>query len=277
MKTGNRLHVGTWFLVLVLAAPVWAEDLFEDPNLEKAVRRQVHAKRDHDKPLTKKDVQSISTIDGRGLGIQSLKGIEHCRALAALDLSDNKISDLSPLADLKRLQSLTLADNAIADVDPLASLEGLQYLDLSGNRIADLKPLKNLKRLNSLYLSRNRIKDVAPLGGLDRVWSLHLDGNPLQSGLSAVGGMKWLETLGLKNCGLKDLDFLDGARRLRLLILQDNKIRDLSPLVQAVEADEEDRFAPFLRVYLQGNPLDARARSQQMQQLQGAGVRGSWK
>ena len=46
---------------------------------------------------------------GKGKGIKNLEGLQHCKALMLIDLEDNEISDLTPIAELKRLQSVTLA------------------------------------------------------------------------------------------------------------------------------------------------------------------------
>ncbi len=53
-----------------------------------------------------------------------------------LDLSDNKISDIKPLASLTNLELLSLNDNKISDIKPLKSLTNLTELILSGNPIA---------------------------------------------------------------------------------------------------------------------------------------------
>ena len=59
------------------------------------------------------------------------------------------------------------------------------------------------------------------------------------------------------------------------MLLERNKIADLKPLVAAAEKDAAGpkRFAPFLRIYITGNPLSAEARSMQLPALQKAGVR----
>ena len=92
--------------ITVLSLQAQAEDLFPDKNLEAAVRRQVFEKRNSKDPLVEKDVVNISTIDGRGKGIQNLKGLEACKSLAAVDLADNQIQD-----DLQR--------SSMADATPI--------------------------------------------------------------------------------------------------------------------------------------------------------------
>src|SRR5687768_17370482 len=95
------------FLLIIATATFAAEDaapLFPDKNLEKAVRKHVFEKRDNDKPLVEADVANLSTIDAKNLGITNLAGLEKCISLAALDLSKNKLTDVSALKDLKLVQ-----------------------------------------------------------------------------------------------------------------------------------------------------------------------------
>src|SRR5437899_7716761 len=131
--------------VLVCPAPLWCAETspaaqapvasFADPNLEAAVRKFVIEKRDTDKPLTETDLVNLSTIQGVGLGITNLAGLEQCQNLASLDLSKNKISNLGPLKTVTNIQSLSLADNQIQDLSPLAEINALQYLELPRNRV----------------------------------------------------------------------------------------------------------------------------------------------
>ena len=60
-----------------------------------------------------------------------------------------------------------------------------------------------------------------------------------------------------------------------MLMLERNKISDLRPLVKQAKADAEGpkRFAPFLRLYLEGNPLSDAAKSSQLAECKKAGTR----
>jgi hypothetical protein len=84
----------------------WAQDLFPDKGLEAVVRREVFEKRYNSEPLTADDVKNISQVIGKGKGIKSLEGLQHCKALMKLDLENNEIADLTPIKDLKLLQSI---------------------------------------------------------------------------------------------------------------------------------------------------------------------------
>jgi hypothetical protein len=58
-------------------------------------------------------------------------------------------------------------------------------------------------------------------------------------------------------------------------MLQKNKITDLAPLVKWAKADAEKdkRFAPYLRLHVEGNPLSEEAKTKQIPELKKLGVR----
>jgi hypothetical protein len=60
-----------------------------------------------------------------------------------------------------------------------------------------------------------------------------------------------------------------------MLILERNKISDLTPLIDLmkVDAQGEKRIGPFLMLYLGGNPLSDTAKGSQTQALKSFGVR----
>lgn len=90
-------------------------------------------------------------------GIDSLDGIEYCRHLITLDVSDNQISDISNLWNLHCIEELFLANNQITYIDTLGNLLKLRILDLSGNHIDDISPLFDLEQLEYLNLVGNKI------------------------------------------------------------------------------------------------------------------------
>ncbi|MCJ8283365.1 MAG: leucine-rich repeat domain-containing protein [Rivularia sp. ALOHA_DT_140] len=76
-----------------------------------------------------------------------------------LDLSSNKISDLSPLGRLTNLRELYLSYNQISDLSPLSQLTNLNFLFLESNQISDLSPLSQLTNLTWLFVGGNPIKN----------------------------------------------------------------------------------------------------------------------
>ena len=72
-------------------------------------------------------------------GLEVLAKIKAAKESGAtkLDLSDNQISDVSPLKELTNLGKLDLRYNKITDVSPLAGLTNLEALVLDDNQISD--------------------------------------------------------------------------------------------------------------------------------------------
>jgi hypothetical protein len=280
-----RPRSSAWLRLCALLVPLWlaaapasarerrpGEPLFPDPALEAAVRKQVFAKRHTAEPLVEADVVNVSTVEAKAAGITNLAGLEACTALALLDLENNRVRDLAPLAGRPRLQSLNLAGNLVTDLAPLAQVPALQYLELSRNRVRDLAPLAGLTNLSALYLSSNLVSDLRPLLGLRRLSSLYLDGNQLRS-IQGLGQLRGLFSLSLRDNAISDLAPLQGLASLHQLFLENNRLQDLGALLAMLEADQEQRFAPFLNVYLAGNPLGTAARTRQLEAIRALGTR----
>ncbi len=111
-----------------------------DPGLEAAIRLELG------KPLgflTTGDLISLTELDARGFNINSIQGLDGAANLRFLDLSNNNISDLTPLTNLgPSLEVLDLENNDIFDINPLRGLLFLRSLNLCSNLdISSLTPL----------------------------------------------------------------------------------------------------------------------------------------
>ncbi len=257
---------------LARAGTARAASPFPDKNLEAAIRDVL--KHEPKVELTDKKLLDVYILEAAGKDIKDLTGLEKCKNLLQIKLTKNRISDLKPLKDLVNLQSLDLAQNAIKDIAPLANLKGLQYIELTDNQIETLTPLSGLTSLTSLYLGSNSIKDIAPLAPLTKLWSLSLPKNQIKS-LTALEKVNKLSTLDLQDNKVEDVGPLAKQTELTLLMIERNQIKDLKPLVDAAKADAAGpkRFAPYLRLYLAGNPLPDAPKPTQLDALKAAGVR----
>ena len=270
----NYIRFFTLVVSYCFAFELSAEGVFPDKALEAAIRHEVFAKRYNTEPITADDVKSISRVIGKGKKIESLEGLQHCKAIMEIDLENNSIGDLGPMQDLKLLQSVNLAGNKIVSIEALAKLTGLQYLELSRNQISNIESLKPMTNMRSLYLSENKISTLEPLSEMKKIWTLHAGKNPIHD-FSAIRKLVWLESLDLCETDLKDIHFLDSLTELKRLSLKKNKIKDLSTLVKACEADAAGsrRFSPFLKLDLSDNPLGDATQSKEIAKLKELGVR----
>lgn len=247
--------------------------VFADKRLEDVVRQQVFSKRETNSPLTAADVASVSTISGNFKGISSLAGLEHCKAIASIDLAGNQIADLSPLKGLKQLQYLNLASNKVSNVDTLGTIGALQYIELSNNGVTNIAQLASCSNLASIYLSNNKLTSIASLTNLPRVATLYADGNKLKS-IAGLQNLKWLTSVSLSGNQISDIAPLASLRSPTWMLLEKNKIKDLTPLYRALTNDNAGpkNFAPFLNLHLTGNPLN-RASKKQLEALKPVGTR----
>lgn len=77
-------------------------------------------------------------------GITDLSGISRFYDLEELDLSDNTIGNIAPLANLGRLKTLILENNQLIDTAPLLPLIKLTDVRLQGNEGAQCENLAQL-------------------------------------------------------------------------------------------------------------------------------------
>ena len=185
-------------------------------------------------PVAFSDVRALPFFRNlNGLGVAGL-GIGDLSVLAGLPLrrlnvSDNPLSDLSPLAEFKSLYHLEASNTGVTDIGPLRALGSLATLQLNGNSISDVEPLSDLGRLTSLALGGNGIEDIEPLRGLDDLRSLNLGENRIAD-VSPLSEMKQLQYLWLWDNPIRNVEPLQGLVDLRGLNLTDSPLEDVSPL-----------------------------------------------
>lgn len=135
--------------------------------------------------------------------VNSIDVITEFEHLQEIDLADNLITDVAPIAKLVYPLKLTLARNLIESIASWTpgSMQHLLHLDLSGNKMTALPPLP-LPALTSANLSRNLIADCQDFGGHANLRSLDLSENKLEI-LVGLWKMPRLETLNLSKNWVK--------------------------------------------------------------------------
>ena len=158
-----------------------------------------------------------------------MEGLQFATNLWTLRLSNNRISDLTPLSGLAELRSLDLDHNIVEDLRPLSGLEAIRTLRLSGNDIAELSAISDLTALIDLGLSNNKVNDLTPLSGLVDLTQLSLDQNDIAD-LTPLSDLQALKKLGLRINRITNLSPLSRLTGLTHLGIGDNDVVDLSPL-----------------------------------------------
>jgi hypothetical protein len=175
-------------------------------------------------------LSGLQSLDLSSNKISDISFLEKLMGIKSLDLSYNHISSISFIENLKDLESIDLSYNQITDVRFIENLEHLKSLDLSRNRISNYSFLKNLKHLEFLDLSGNQISNYGFLENLVSLKSLDLSRNQI-SNYSFLKNLRGLESLYLIGNQIKDINFLENLDGLKRLILLDNQIDDLKFLL----------------------------------------------
>ncbi|CAL5990847.1 Conserved_hypothetical protein [Hexamita inflata] len=130
------------------------------------------------------------------------------RYLTKLNLSNNTVSDISPLYNndclvelcvshnnirslssynyakhgkniLKNLLELIIVGNQIENITNLKYMSQLEHLDVSQNKLQDLQPLEYLTEIKCLILGENDIYNIWPLKRLINLEELDVNSNKL--------------------------------------------------------------------------------------------------
>ena len=173
---------------------------------------------------------TLTTLKASNRDISDLTGLEFAINLEELWISDNPVSDLSPLAGCTKLIRLFAWNTPyISDVSPLANLTKLEQLEFKDSEIHDISSLVRLTNLRVLQFYATDISDISPLSGmtkLERVRFRHSDVEDITP-LAKLLDLEWLDlarvakylTSPLRN--LTKLEFAD---------LNWNRISNIEPL-----------------------------------------------
>lgn len=149
-------------------------------------------------------------------GIKSIKGLEFATNLEYLDLSENEITDISPIKNLKKLEMLEIDRNIIEDISPLKDLTNLKHLNLYSNYIKDISPLKNLVNLEFLDLHYNLdddringgVVDISPLKNMNKLYKLDLSDNNVED-ISSLPSLENMKQLMINGNHVKDISYVN--------------------------------------------------------------------
>lgn len=214
-------------------------------------------------PLLK--LYSLENLNLSHNRIDDVSYISNLRSLKQLNLSDNNISTLDysrePNKDnnatdyskitqnvfkyLTNLTSLDLGNSNIdgyysyknrissGDLDNLEVLTKLTSLNLKGNSLGSLSNLEKLTNLNTLNLSNTGIsnldslKKLVNLSYLDISHNTSIDGKDLKP-LQDLYSLKYLDASSNK---IDDLTYIGRLTHLTTLYLEDNPIKDYTPIL----------------------------------------------
>ena len=198
-----------------------------DPNLRAAIATTLG--QPSSAPIFWRNMETLTDIDARAASINNLTGLELAINLKALDLGNNDISDISPVAGLTKLTNLNLGGNPVSNISPLTELIKLTELYLFESNISDISPVAGLTKLTELYLWDNKISDISAVADLTKLTNLNLGNNNI-SDISPLADLTNLTWLNLSDNPVLDITPVAGLTNLTELHLWDNNISDISPL-----------------------------------------------
>ncbi len=121
--------------------------------------------------------------------VKALSGLTNLEELW-LDKSNmnEKIEDITHLADLVNIKELMLGKNAPSDIKAVSRMSELRKIDITSNKnIKDLSPLEGKSNLREVYAGDNDISDISVLKNAAKLSKVNLDKNHIAD-LSALGG-----------------------------------------------------------------------------------------
>ncbi|MBC2150047.1 LPXTG cell wall anchor domain-containing protein [Listeria innocua] len=211
-----------------ITEPTPINEIFPDANLAEVMKGFLR-KTDVTDSVTQEDLNKVTILGGPNIGIESIEGIQYLPNLTTIYLYNNKITDISLLANSTKLEILNLTGNQIKDFSAIANLTKLHTLELTDTGLSDIGFISNLTELKELFISQNRLTDISPLANLTKVDRLYINENQITD-ITPLKNMKDLTFLQAWNNEVDDLTGIKDLTNLQLISFSQNKVTDLSPL-----------------------------------------------
>ncbi len=181
---------------------------------------------------------ALEELDLDGNAVADLSPLSTCTALTTLSVNDNALTDFTGAETLIYLEELQAQNNAITDLSSLSNTTQLHTLYLTGNAVSDLTPVeKNAGNFQKLRLADNVLTDLSPLGSNPELEMLAVENNAITS-LDILSGCEKLRYLSAGNNLLTDISPLSTCTGLMYADLGDNQIADISPLGGITQAEQ---------------------------------------
>ncbi len=205
--------------------------------------------RDESTPISKQDMEGLTTLSINSEDIVSMEGIKYAVNLTELTFNARHVKDISEISALTKLEKLSLwSASNIVTIEPLSSLVKLKELTMAGTYcVHDISPLKNLTNLEDLNLRSNDIWDLKPLSGLNKLKKLALVNNDIYD-VSPLATLTNLEEVYLGSNYIEDLKPLFELSNLKVLDVEYARVT--SEGIAGIEA-----LTSLQKLVLEGNLL----------------------
>jgi hypothetical protein len=188
------------------------------------------------------DLQALNLSDNR---ITEIKGLDTLSNLKVLKLHHNNITEIKGLENLFNLQELYLSYNKITEIKGLNTLSNLKVLELHSNNITEIKGLENFFNLQELHLSYNKITEIKGLNALSNLKVLKLHSNNITE-IKGLEDLSKLQELHLSYNKITEIKGLDTLSNLKILSLYNNYITEIKGL---------EKSSNLQKLYLSNNEI----------------------
>ena len=225
--------------------------LIKDIYLELAIRRSDNF---YSGPIDENYLAQADSISYyKKSVISTITGLEYCKNLKYLDLSNQDLYEISSLSTLTGIEHLNLFNNPRVEyLSPLTNLTSMKYLNLESCEMTDVKYIENMKSLSYLNLiSRKDLTDIPPIKDFTKLEVLKISSAPIKN-ISFIINMPNIKVLWLRGTDIKDLSPLENLSGLQELNMDLNfslnttSIKKLTTLkVLSLEMCSRDRTHPL--------------------------------
>ncbi|XP_033049227.1 leucine-rich repeat and guanylate kinase domain-containing protein isoform X3 [Trachypithecus francoisi] len=183
--------------------------------------------------------------------IEDLSCVSCMPYLLELNVSQNNLTTFFNFKPPKNLKKADFSHNHISEICDLSAYHALTKLILDGNEIEEISGLEMCNNLIHLSLANNKIMTINGLNKLP-IKILCLNNNQIET-ITGLEDLKALQNLDLSHNQISSLQGLENHDLLEVINLEDNKIAELREI-------EYIKNVPILRVLnLLKNPIQEKS------------------
>lgn len=149
-----------------------------------------------------------------------------CSKLTCLNISQNRLENISFLNCLPLLEECYASNNKIEKIPDLGRCKKLQEIDLSYNKISSMSGIKSLAKISILLLEHNEINDVYISGVVKTLEELYIGRNRLTNVKNLPTQFPSLVVLDINSNAVENLEelcqTLQDCNMIRELNIDDN-------------------------------------------------------
>ena len=192
---------------------------------------------DKDGKITKYDMAQITELNIQYINqseIIDLTGLENCVSLKYLSLRKGKNYDV--IRQLTNLEKLSISEiEEVNELNKLKDLTNLKELDIWDINLENYDISQLPTQVEDLYFNCYKTLDLTPIVKFTNLKKLHIEsGNGLVlKGLEKINQVTTLKDLEIRwSSSLSNIDFLRGNNSIEILNIEDDKIEDISPVLE---------------------------------------------